>query len=81
MKKIKTRITEITVLPEGESLFSEQATSVRIKDRGAGEFVQVCENYGESGEISISPEQWPALREVIDRTMADILDAEAGSPA
>lgn len=69
--KYITRVTEIAVLPEHETLTSEMTTHVRIVDEGAGEFVEVRQ-YGRAdiGEIEISPDEWPALRETIDQMVA-----------
>lgn len=68
----ETRITRLVVLPEGMQLFHDEATSVEIDDEAAGEFVvvkQVSED--NAGSISIDPSQWPALRDAIDRMIAE----------
>ena len=36
-----SRITQITVLPVGEPIFSERATVISIDDEAAGEFITV----------------------------------------
>ncbi len=63
-KNYQTRITQMTVCPEGESLFSELATRISIDDEGGGEFVVVSQ---ESGKILISPEEWRPLCEAINK--------------
>lgn len=60
----QTRITQMTVCPEGESLFSEQATRVEIDDEGGGEFVTVIQTIG---KIQISPEEWRPLCDAINK--------------
>jgi hypothetical protein len=62
------RETQLTVLPDGEPIFSELATSVRIEDEAAGEFVVVSqEGTPGYGKIAIDRSDWPVLREAIDR--------------
>lgn len=70
--KYESRITRITVAPEKEPLFSELATTITIDDEAAGEFVVVEQNHSAaSGKIAINPEEWPALREAIDRMIKE----------
>lgn len=40
-KAYQTRITKMIVLPEGEQLFSEMATSIEIMDESAGEYLLI----------------------------------------
>jgi hypothetical protein len=63
-----TRVTEIAVLPEHESLTSELTTHVRIVEEGAGEFVEVAQHGRvDIGKIQINPDEWQALRDTIDQ--------------
>ena len=67
---MKTRTTRLTVSsPEG--LFD-----VEIADEGLGEFVMVSlglDPLNRGGQhISISPDEWPHLREAIDRMVGEI---------
>lgn len=66
------RITQLTVLPEGESIFSEMATTITIADEGSGEFV-VVDQHGRTdiGKITIDPREWPALRKAVDRMVRE----------
>lgn len=44
------------------------ATTVAICDEAAGEFVEVTQHGRvDIGKIQINPEEWPSLREAIDR--------------
>lgn len=72
MKPMKTRVTKIIVVPEGDPIFSEEATHISIEDEAAGEFVKVSQisDLSEKGIIGISPEEWPALRNAIDAMVA-----------
>lgn len=67
-KHYEIRTTALTVAPEGEPTFSEMATTVAICDEAAGEFVEVKQRGRvDIGKIQINPEEWPSLREAIDR--------------
>lgn len=61
-----TRITRLTIVPDGESILSERATSIAIDDEGAGEFVKVSQG-GENAEVRIDPAEWPHVRSAINR--------------
>ena len=73
--KYISRVTSFVVLPDEDSIFSENATTVRIVDEAAGEFVEV-EQSGRSdvGKICINPEEWDVLRDVIDRMIENCKD-------
>lgn len=63
----QSRITQITVCPPHEPLFSEMATTVQITDEAAGEFVEVSQTGPGLGKLWINPEEWPAIRKAINR--------------
>ena len=67
MKPYETRILSLIILPEGEAIFSEQATTVTIEDDAGGEFV-VIEQQGlaDAGKIRIDPAEWAAIRGAIE---------------
>lgn len=66
------RTTQLTVLPIGESINSEMATTITIEDEGSGEFV-VIEQHGrvDIGKIAIDVDEWPDLREAIDLMVSE----------
>ena len=71
-----TRTLSIVVLPDGEPIFNRAATTVSIADDGGGEFV-VVEQIGDGsddyhGKLAISPEDWPVIREAIDRMLGEL---------
>lgn len=71
------RTTRLVVLPPGEPLFSEHATTVEIVDEAGGEFVVVeqnCPDHGWVGKVAITPEEWPVLRDAIHRMIADCIE-------
>lgn len=65
--KMTTRTIEIMVLPEGEPIFSERGTNVKIDDHAGGEFVVVMQHNRTESGIAIDPAEWPAIREAIDK--------------
>lgn len=73
-----TRTTRIHVLPEGAAIFDEGGFSVEIEDDAGGEFliVQCLDSACEAGQIRLNPEEWPALRETIDRMAAECMEEE-----
>lgn len=65
----ETRTTKIVVLPKGEPIFSESATSIEIVDDAAGEFLKLDQSRGDplyANSFLIEPHEWPALRAEID---------------
>lgn len=70
--KQKARVTRIVLVPDGEPLFSETATTVEIEDEAGGEFVEVSQHgFTDAGKIQINPEEWPALRAAINRMVRE----------
>jgi hypothetical protein len=75
--KFQSRITRISIIPEGDPLFSEHGYHVSVDDEAAGEFVSVMsEAQGATDDMHIEPEAWPILRETIDAMFADIKQRE-----
>lgn len=72
MRKFNSRITRITVLPEGEPLFNPEAINVTVEDEAAGEFVSI-EQIGESqdNKIWFGKEAWPLLKKAIQTIVDD----------
>ena len=65
--KYNTRCTAITVLPEGEKIYSEIATEISIVDEGGGEFIEITQTHSECNTIRIDPKEWPAIRSAVNR--------------
>lgn len=63
---MKTRITQLTVAPEGADLYDERSTRIDIDDEGGGEFVKVTQ-YSCATGIQIDANEWPVIRAAIDR--------------
>jgi hypothetical protein len=75
MSDYKVFVTQMTVLPKGESLFSEKATTVQVTDDAAGCFVTIKQEGGSvdtpEHQISLEPQEWPVVREAIDKMIAE----------
>ncbi len=66
------RTTQLTIMPEGGSIFDICTTTVTIDDESGGEYLVIEEQQeGGSGKIRIDPLQWPELREAIDRMIGE----------
>lgn len=76
--KHTSRITQITVLPVGEPIFSEKATVVSLDDEAGGEFITVKQQMDFSHErdqtVAFDPEEWEEVKGVVDQMFNDILD-------
>ena len=78
MKAYETRTLSIIVLPEGESIFSEWATTIYIEDDAEGEFVTVKQSgLVDAGKIRIDSTEWPAFRAAIDRMIQECRPLQA----
>jgi hypothetical protein len=76
MKPYIQRITQITVLPEGEAIFSEMAIEITIRDEAAGEYVSL-KALNDEGEIVIDPDNWEVIKLTVDQMIADIKKHES----
>jgi hypothetical protein len=64
---MKLRVTQITIVPEGEPIFCDLGYTVKLDDEAAGEFVVIEDHSDDEGSIAINPQDWPALRRAINR--------------
>lgn len=66
---METRTLSVIVLPDNARIFDEKATVISIEDEAAGEYVKVhqCHDATEDGTILIDPNEWPAIRDAIER--------------
>ena len=74
-----TRPIKWIVLPEGEPVFCEQATTIEIDDEAGGEFIRVrqCPDGEPEAVININPEEWPLIRSAINRAVRLCQENEA----
>jgi hypothetical protein len=67
MNKYETRIIKVVVAPEGQPIFSEQATTIEIDDEAAGEYVRICQpSRHEEGTVCFCADEWVTIRDAID---------------
>lgn len=71
----ETLVSAITVRPKGEDIHGDFTTIVSLDDEGGGAFVVVDQPKGDGGRISITPEEWPALRTAIDTMIKAALES------
>lgn len=59
-------------------MYDETATIVSIEDEGGGEFVTIQQDVDgqEESTLRIAPEDWPAIRKVVDEMMKQCKDWE-----
>lgn len=76
--KYTSRITQITVLPVGEAIFSEKATIVSIDDEAGGEFITVKQQMDYVSKrdqiVAFDLEDWEEVKGVVDQMFKDIKD-------
>ena len=72
MTQYETRILAMIVLPEGEAIFCERATIIRLEDESGGEFIVIEQHPDakDAQQIAINPEEWPTIRAAIDDMVA-----------
>lgn len=68
----------ISVMPEGEPLFSEKCTHVKIVDEAAGEFIEIVQQSGhvdaQEQTIQINDhDEWEAICRAVE-SMLDSID-------
>lgn len=73
----ETRVTRLTVVPQGEPIYGELATHVEIVDEAAGEFVEISKTTLVGREVvGIDPVEWPALRDAIQKMISECRSKE-----
>ena len=82
--KYTSRITQITVLPVGEPIFSERATVISLDDESGGEYITVKQQMDYSSQkdqtVAFEPEEWEEVKGVIDQMFKDIKDYQDEKP-
>lgn len=79
--------TRLTVVPEGEPIYSEMATHIEMQDEAAGPFVELIQvgkiNDAGRNVVRIDADEWPAIRGAIDQVLGLIvrLDSQAADAA
>ena len=74
--KYTSRITQMTILPVGEPIFSERATIVSIVDEAAGEYIQVKQQADTTSEtdqtITFDLDEWEEVTDVVNQMFGEI---------
>ena len=75
-------VKSLIVLPEGEPIFSEMATTIDIEDEAAGPFV-VIRQEGRDGaqKINIDQTEWPFIKDAIEKQLQVCTEMEQGEKA
>jgi hypothetical protein len=64
------KVTRLSIVPKGESIFNEKVTHIETHDEAAGEYLRVVQQSDRSvateQTIEIEPAEWPLLRRAID---------------
>jgi len=64
------RTMAVIVHREGEPVYSDYATTIRIASEGGGECVEVLQEASLTpGRVLITSEEWPALRVAIEKML------------
>lgn len=73
MKPMIQRYTRLTVLPEGDQIYSDMATHISIEDNASCEYVRLTQysDNVDNGEININPEEWTMIRNAVDTMVAE----------
>jgi len=70
--KMSIRKTAVTVIPNGEPIFSEAGYVVEIRDNAAGEYLAITAN--DSGQtIEVDFEHWDGLRDAVEEMAMQIV--------
>jgi len=71
MKPFIKITTAITVLPEGEPIFSEMATTVKIEDEAAGPFISIQQSSDNlyKGKVNFDEKEWPIVKEAVEELL------------
>lgn len=75
--KYISRVAAILVCREGDPIFGELVTKIEIDDQAAGEFIKVVQERGgekERQEIEIDREEWPIIRDAINKLVGSLQD-------
>ena len=82
--KYTSRITQITVLPVGEPIFSNMAIVISIDDEAGGEFITVKQQMDYSSQkdqtVAFDPDEWEEVKGVIDQMFKDMKDYKDEKP-
>lgn len=67
--KLETRIIRLTIAPEDEPIFSEEATHIEIEDDGGGEYLKITQG---DHFIAIDTNEWETIKAAIEQMLTII---------
>jgi hypothetical protein len=66
----ESRVTQYTIVPKGQPIFSEFATEVLIEDEAAGEFIVIRQG---TKDVKIDVIEWEHVKKAVDKLVEDII--------
>ena len=73
------KIHSLIIKPEGEPIFSEQATIIGIEDEAAGVFFTIEQDGGKvsnhSQKVSFESAEWPHIVDAVERLRAEWVES------
>ena len=73
---MKTRITRLTVAPDGEPIFSKNATHIEVEDESGGEFLVLRQFNGEPSSegqvLRLDADEWPHINAAVKRIIKEM---------
>jgi hypothetical protein len=71
---MKTITSKITVLPEGEPIFSQLATEISIVDEAAGPFIEMRQfpDDGEEKYLRFEIDEWSYITKAVGKLIQEI---------
>ena len=71
---MNTITSRITVLPKGESIFSQLATEISIVDEAAGPFIEMRQfpEEGDEQTIKFDVDEWPYIAKAVGKLIQEI---------
>ena len=74
----ETITSSLLVKRRDDAIHGETVTTITVTDDGAGPFVTVKQYLDDAKEIEIAPEEWPQMRDAIDKMIAVCVELEKG---
>jgi hypothetical protein len=74
IRNMNTITSRITVLPKGESIFSQLATEISIVDEAAGPFIEMRQfpDEGDEKNLRFDLDEWPHIAKAVGKLIQEI---------
>ena len=78
IRNMNTITSRITVLPKGESIFSQLATEISIVDEAAGPFIEMRQfpEEGDEKNLRFDLDEWPHIAKAVGKLIQEIKKLE-----